>query len=103
MGSSEFKDRDTKKAVEVKNIIVQYTKYRDLPEIKGRQMATMTGGGKAEYLIGGKHFTGTWERKDLASQTVYKDQDGKEIVLRPGNTWVEVHPENKQIKVEYEK
>ena len=100
MSKKEFTDAATKKPIEVKNLIVQYVKYRSLNEGKGRQGITQTGTGEAEYIIGGKHIKGTWERKDLESQTIYKDETGKEIVLRPGNTWVAFHPADVKIKVE---
>jgi len=102
MGGKPFTDTETDKAVEVKNIIVQYAKQYDLDEGKGRRMVEVTGSGKAEFFVGGKHLTGTWERKDLDAQTVYKDSTGAEITLRPGNTWIEVHPNTKEIKVDYE-
>lgn len=102
MDKKEFTDAATKKPVEVKNLIVQYVNYFSLNEGKGRQGIGQTGTGEAEFIIGGKHIKGTWERKDFDSQTTYKDETGKEIVLRPGNTWVAIHPANKKIKIQYE-
>ena len=100
MDKKEFTDRVTKSAIEVKNLIIQYVTGKSLNDDKGRRLLTMTGTGEAEFIIGGKHITGTWERKNLDSQTFYKDQDGNEIVLKPGNTWIEVHPNTKKVKVE---
>ena len=102
MNKKEFTDAATKKPIEVKNLIIQYVKYFSLNEGKGRQGIGQTGSGDAEFIIGGKHIKGTWERKDYDSQTIYKDDTGKEIVLRPGNTWVAMHPAGKQIKITYE-
>ncbi len=102
IGKNEFKDAATKKPVEVKNLIIQYVKYKYLGEGKGRKYIDMTGSGKAEYIIGGKHIKGAWERKDLNSRTVFKNDAGLEIVFKPGNTWVEVHPHDAAITVEYE-
>jgi hypothetical protein len=102
MSKKPFTDTATKKAIEVKNLIVQYVDYYSLNEGKGRQGMKQTGTGKAAFVIGGKLIKGTWERKNLDSQTIYRDDTGKEIVLRPGNTWVALHPDSKEIKVEYE-
>lgn len=101
MGKDVFKDAVTKSAIEVKNLVIQYCKYKSLNDAKGRRNIVLTGTGEAEFIIGGKLVKGTWERKDLNSQTFYYDQNGKEIVFKPGNAWVEVHPDT--IKVKYSK
>lgn len=99
MGKDEFKDAVTKSAIEVKNLIIQYCKYKSLHDNKGRKNIVLTGTGEAEFIIGGKLVKGTWERKDLNSQTFFYDQNGMEIVFKPGNTWVEVHPNTIKVKI----
>ena len=103
MSNKKFTDAATKKQIAVKNLVVQYVGLYSLNEPKSRRMVVVVGKGKAEYFIGGKHVTGTWERADLNSQTVYRDDTGAEIVFRPGKTWIEMHPDTKAIKVDYEK
>ena len=103
MGSKAFTDQTTGSQVEVKNIIVQYVDYYVIKnDSSGRRNAKLTGSGDAEFFIGGKHIKGTWERESYDSPTIYRDEDGQEIVLRPGNTWIQMHPEEKEISVEYQ-
>jgi hypothetical protein len=60
----------------------------------------LVGKGKARFFIGGKSFSGTWERKSLENQTVYYDESGKEITLQPGNTWIQIVQDDMQVTVE---
>ena len=48
----------------------------------------LTGKGNADYFIGGKHYTGMWERKDYNSRTVFYGEDGNEIELMRGKTLI---------------
>ena len=101
MGKKEFIDADTKKAVEVQNLIVQYNHFYHGNEAKGRWLCDLVGSGKADFFIGGKHIKGTWERADYDKPTIYKDSKGNEIVLQPGNTWIASHPDDKEITINY--
>ena len=98
-----FLDADTKKAVTVQNIIVQYVTRTELPgegtvTQDTRILLGMIGSGKAEFFVGGKHMTGTWQKTDRHAGTVYKLDDGSSLVLKPGNTWIEVQPNSKNIQ-----
>jgi len=101
MDGNPFMDAGTEAAVTVQNLIVQYANFYHGEEIKGRWLCDLTGSGKAEFVIAGKHVTGTWERADYDSPTVFKDDAGSEIVLRPGNTWVALHPDSEAVTVAY--
>lgn len=101
MGDKEFKDAKTDKAIEVQNLIVQYNNFYHGNEAKGRWLCDQLGNGKADFFIGGKHIEGTWERKNFEDPTIYKDSSGNKIELIPGNTWIAVHPEEKEIIIEY--
>lgn len=101
MGHNPFKDAETDSAIEVQNLIVQYNRFYHGGEAKGRWLCNQLGSGKAEFFIDGHHITGTWEREDYEYPTIYRDTFGNEIVLIPGNTWVALHPEEKEITVEY--
>lgn len=92
-----FIDAGTQKAVEVKNIIVQYVKYEVLMDQKGVASVEMVGSGRAEYFVDGRHMTGTWEKTGRHEGTVYKLNDGTNLVLRPGNTWIEAQPDSKNV------
>ena len=48
----------------------------------------LTGTGNADYFIGGKHFSGVWERESMNSRTVFYGEDGNEISLMRGKTLI---------------
>ena len=75
----------------VKNIIVQYSTYEQIDVYK---VWKMTGSGNADFYIGGKLVKGTWSKESPTSQTMYCDDKGAPIVLRPGNTWIHLDTED---------
>ncbi|MBP5726975.1 MAG: DUF3048 C-terminal domain-containing protein, partial [Clostridia bacterium] len=68
------------------NVIVQGIKMNWLGS--ERPDPELTGKGNADYFIGGKHYTGVWERKDYNSRTVFYGEDGNEIELMRGKTLI---------------
>lgn len=100
-GSKPFIDADTQKAVSVQNLIVQYNHFYHGNETLGRWLCDLLGQGTADFFIGGKHITGTWERSSYDKPTIYRDGNGIEIVLLPGNTWIALHPDNRKISISY--
>lgn len=84
------------------NLIIQYAKTYVAPgDPSGRRLIDLTGEGSCEYFIGGKRETGTWKRASLDEDTQYLDSKGNPIVLRPGNTYIGLHPTAKQAEVVY--
>ncbi len=51
-------------------------------------LPTVLGTGNAEYFIGGKHFSGVWNRDTLQERTVFYNADGSEIELQRGRTLI---------------
>ena len=49
----------------------------------------------------GKVIQGRWERNEESSITTLLDRQGNEIPLMPGNTWVELFPEDAPTAVEF--
>ena len=47
-------------------------------------------GGTGKYITNGKAIDITWTRASASSKTQYYDENGKEIILNPGKTWVEI-------------
>lgn len=100
-----FLDHDTNKAVTVQNVIVEYAYAAELPgegtaTQASRKEVKLIGSGKAEFFVGGKHMTGTWQKTDRHAGTVYKLDDGSDLVLKPGNTWIAIQPDSKAISVD---
>ena len=97
-----FEDAETGEAVTVQNVIVQYVTYESLGKVEGgRIVLGMVGSGDAEFFVGGKHMTGTWEKDSRKEATIYKLDDGSELVLKPGNTWIAIQPDSRNIVTTY--
>jgi hypothetical protein len=90
MNGKKFVSAETDSQVAVKNVIVQYSTYES---IDGYKVWQLTGSGDADIYIGGKLIKGTWEKASATAPTIFRDADGKQIVLHPGNTWIHIHPE----------
>ena len=90
----------TTEQVCVQNLIIQYANTYELSgDVKGRRGYDTLGSGDAEYFINGKHLKGRWERQTKDDETVYYTEDGEQVKLLPGNTWVELHPTSKTATV----
>lgn len=90
MSGKAFKTAETGEQVTVKNVIVQYSTYKSVDKYK---VWELTGDGDADFYIGGKLVKGTWKKGAADSPTMFYDDKGQQIVLRPGNTWIHIHPE----------
>ena len=95
-----FVEADTGDAVTVQNVIVQYVEESTIKDGADHQLIEMVGSGKAEFFVGGKHLTGTWEKSDRHAGTVYALDDGSELVLKPGNTWIAIQRNSESISVD---
>jgi hypothetical protein len=60
---------------------------------------SVVGTGEAIVLRGGIATTGTWNRTALSKKTTLTNGGGKPIALLPGNTWIELVPEDRQVTV----
>jgi len=78
--------------VAVDNVIVRFTAAVDSGTVDqaGSRVPTamVVGEGEAWIFSAGKVATGTWSKPDGKSPTTYRDQQGNEIVLTPGTTWI---------------
>ena len=86
----------------VKNIIIYKVRNYTLNDgsDKGRQELDNIGEGEGYLVTGGYSVPITWEKKTHSGQTVYKYQDGKEIVVNDGNTFIQICPTNSDITIE---
>lgn len=86
-------DHETDRQLTTYNILVQKVKSRSL-DSKGRLKIDMCAGGDAILFTNGVAVKGTWSRKNLDSFTVFVDEEGNQMKLTRGNTWVEVVDQN---------
>ncbi|MDO4573334.1 MAG: DUF3048 domain-containing protein [Clostridia bacterium] len=90
----------TEEQFSVQNLIVQHVEYGYVPgDDKGRRSCELIGGGACDYFINGQHLRGAWSRPTAEDHTQYLLEDGSLVILEPGNTWIAVHPNDKEITV----
>ncbi len=83
--------------LQARNIIIQYVKTSVIDDV-GRLEMELTGRGEALILRDGIIIEGFWENNGEGWTMFYND-DGQEIRLNPGQTWIEVVPTT--VNVEY--
>lgn len=75
--------------ITAKNIIIQevYTKVIDN---EGRLKIDLIGEGKGKYFTNGIGIDINWVKNNSEGKTLYYNELGEEIVLNPGNTWIQM-------------
>lgn len=95
-------DWTTGEDITAKNIIVEFIANSTLNdgENKGRQTMNTIGSEEGYYITNGKAIKITCEKTTRSSQTVYKDENGNEIDVNDGNTFVQICPINANVTIE---
>lgn len=86
--SGLYVDRDNPSVgIPFANVIVQRTR---IGSVEGGYVTTpeAVGSGAAEIFIGGRYIAGAWVRKSIDSRTVFLDEQGNEIALSRGKTFI---------------
>lgn len=94
-------DYVTKKQYTFKNIITYQVGNTTLNDgsSKGRQEIENIGSGKGYYISEGYAIPITWEKSSRTSQTIYKLEDGSELKVNDGNTFIQIQPKNKELTI----
>ena len=97
MNNKKNTDLVTGEQYHVKNIIVygvNHTTYTYKSKTQYQKPHNI-GSGEGYYITDGYALPITWEKKDEASQTVYKYKEtGEELVVNDGNTYIQIYPSN---------
>lgn len=85
-----------------KNIIIYTVKNHNLNdgEGKGRQDLENIGSGEGYYITDGKAVNIRWEKSKREEKTKYTYEDGTEITLNPGNTFIQIVPAARGFTIE---
>ncbi len=84
-----------------KNIIIQKARnYNISGDTSGRQNIDTVGSGEGYFISGGKIAKITWSKTDRKGKTTYYFEDGQEISLNPGQTWIQIVPPSMTITME---
>ena len=93
-------DYVTGKQLTVKNIIVYKVKYSNIQgDDKGRQTIDNVGNGTGYYISNGYAVPITWKKDSRSYETIYKYNNGKEIQVNDGNTFIQIMPDNQTLAI----
>ena len=86
-----------------KNIIMYSVKNVNLQDgdNKGRQDLKNIGSGSGYYFSDGKVVEINWEKTARDKTTKYTLKDGTPLVVNPGNTYIQIVPENIETSITY--
>lgn len=96
----EHQDRLTKATIGVTNLIVQRISSKISVGEKGRLSMTVTGTGKAKLFQSGQVLDVTWSKPKPEDRTTFNLADGTPATFLPGNTWIEVLPEDRTLTIQ---
>ncbi len=91
MGGQKHTDLVTGEQYKFKNIIVYSVKYTTISK-KGHQDLSNVGSGKGYYITNGYAIPITWTKPSRTEATVYKYENGEEIDVSDGNTFIQIYP-----------
>jgi len=94
-----FIDAETNAQIVAANILVQEVHSTVLDNV-GRLEIDMVGTGDALLFTQGFVKEGVWQRDSLSGRTIFKDSEGGEWSLSPGQTWIQVVDQN--VKISYQ-
>ena len=102
VNGEEHTDYVTKEQYTFKNIITYQVDNYTLNdgENKGRQDIENIGEGTGYYISGGYAVPITWEKSSRSSQTKYYLENGEELVVNDGNTFIQIQPEGQTLTIE---
>lgn len=78
------------------NIIVQFAGSKVMDDV-GRLDVSLVGEGDGLLLTGGTVVPIRWSKASRRGLTEYHDSNGAQVVLRPGQTWIQVIGDTKHI------
>lgn len=100
VNGKEHKDYVTGKQYTFKNIIVYDIANNGIAgDTSGRQNISNIGSGTGYYISEGYAVPITWSKSSRSAATIYKYENGDELVVNDGNTFIQIQPKNKTLTI----
>lgn len=101
VNGKEHIDYVTKEQYTFKNIITYQVNNYTLNdgENKGRQELENIGSGTGYFISNGYSIPIKWEKDSRSSQTKYYYENGKELAVNDGNTFIQIQPKGQTLKI----
>lgn len=94
-------ERNTNEQLKAKNILIQITPSNSIKgDDKGRQEVSTVGKGSGYLITEGKSVAIKWSKASRSAATKYTYENGSDVLLNPGQTWVEVLPVGGKVTLE---
>ena len=92
-------DRSGKQYTTKNIIVVRGVRNYTIDSSTSRQEIDNIGSGEGYFITNGYAVPITWEKDSTSSKTVYRYENGKEIKVNDGNTYIEIQPLNQEIEI----
>lgn len=89
---AEDRSEENEEQLAFSNVIIQRVGYEYTNNSKIMPVMQSVGQGNADIFIGGRYIPGYWVRESIESPTVFFDDQGKEIQLTRGKTFIAHFP-----------
>jgi len=86
--SAEDRSEENAEQMSFSNVIIQRVPYEFVNNDKTMPKMLSVGQGNADIFIGGRYIPGYWVRESTESPTVFFDDQGNEIQLTRGKTYI---------------
>ena len=95
-------DANTKKQLAFKNIMVLYVKEWDIDRNDYQTMDIENSKGNGYYITNGKAVPIQWKKNESKSEMNYYDEQGNELYMNPGKTYLAIFPNDRENDVVFE-
>ncbi len=89
---AEDRSEENEEQLAFSNVIIQRVPYEYTDNHKAMPVMQSVGRGNADIFIGGRYIPGYWVRESIESPTVFLDDQGNEIQLTRGKTFIAHFP-----------
>ncbi len=96
-GGKEHIDYENKQQLFAKNVVILFVKEEGPVDNEGHMFYTTIGEGKLLVFQNGDVIKGVWRKRVKEENLAFFDEEGKEISLVRGETWIEAVPEGNKI------
>lgn len=88
-------DSNTGKQLAFKNIIIQFVKEWNIDKNGYQTMDIENASGSGYYITNGKLVPITWKKNEAKRWMRYYDENGNELTVNPGKTFIALFPNNR--------
>ncbi len=90
--SVDDRSEENKEQISFSNVIIERVNYEYNDGSSQEPLMQGIGKGNADIFIGGRYIAGYWVRQSAKDRTIFFDDQGNEIQLTPGKTYIAHFP-----------